>query len=129
MPIYTYEHPTSGKRIDVVQHMNDKHIYVHTDGVEWKRVFEVPQASIDGIDNIDPFNKQAFMERTGNMRGITQGDLWDISAELSRKRAKKAGKDPVKEKAKRQYFDKTGKAHPHAGTKSGLVEKHVNIHE
>ena len=49
------------------------------------------------------------------MKNITQGDLWDLSGELSRKRAKSRGKDPIKEKSVSAYERKTGgKAHPHA---------------
>lgn len=114
MPIYIYEHPKTGQQKEIVQTMREPHVYSEG-GVEWKRVFAVPQASIDTLDNIDPFNKQQFIERTGNMRGITQGDLWDVSAELSRKRAKKVGKDYVKENSALEYKKKTGgKDHPHA---------------
>lgn len=112
MPLYIYEHPESGERVEIVQHMNEKHEYIK-DGVEWKRVFDVPQATIDNLSNLDPFNKQQFLDRTSKLRGITQGDLWDVSAELSRKRAKKMGKDPVKEKAAAKYRHRTGKPHPH----------------
>jgi hypothetical protein len=122
MPIYTYEHPNGLQRVEIVQSMNEPHVYFFN-GVEWKRVFEVPEARIDALSDVDPFSKQQFKERTGKMKNITQGDLWDLSAELSNKRAKKVGKDPVKEKAQKEYEHRTGKPHPHAeATKSRFIE-------
>jgi hypothetical protein len=115
MPIYVYEHPKTKKRIEIVQRMSEPHEY-EEGGVKWKRVFESPQASTGAtIGHLDPFDRRGFIEKTGKMRNITQGDLWDLSAELSAKRAKKAGKDEIKEKTIKAYEKKTGgKKHPHA---------------
>ena len=38
-----------------------------------------------------------FIEKTGQLRNVTQGDLWDLSADLFQETRKKRGKDPVKE--------------------------------
>ena len=38
MPLYTYEHPETGETLDVVQGMNDEHVYVSEDGIKWNRV-------------------------------------------------------------------------------------------
>jgi hypothetical protein len=113
MPIYIYEHPDTGETKEIVQRMMEKHEYFE-DGKEWKRVFESPQASTGTIiGNLDPTDKKKFIEKTGQIRNITQGDLWDISAGLSEKRAKTFGKDPVKEKAFKDYKKKThGSSHP-----------------
>lgn len=114
MPIYLYENPKTGEIKEVIQRMTENHIYSEN-GIDWRRVFSVPQAAQVSIGNLDPFDKRAFIERTGQMRNITQGDLWDLSGELSRKREKKRGKDPVKEQTVKAYERKTGgKAHPHA---------------
>lgn len=90
--------------------MQDEHVY-EEDGVKWERVFTVPQASIDA--NIDPFNQQQFIDKTGSKNGSV-GDVWDRSAELSAKRAEKAGGvDPVKAKYYKDYSKKRkGKPHP-----------------
>ncbi len=111
MPLYTYENPKTGETIDVFQGMSDVHSYIDENGLEWKRVFQVPNASIDS--QIDPYNATAFVDSTKNKKG-TVGDLFDRSAELSEKRAKQnGGKDPVKEKFLKDYAKKTnGKAHP-----------------
>lgn len=113
MPIYLYEHPETSEQKEVVQRMTEAHEYSE-DGIKWKRVFVIPQASIDVLDNVDPFNKQQFMDKTKSMRNITQGEMWDLSAELSRKRTKKMGKDPVKEGTVKDYKRKTGLDHPQA---------------
>ena len=93
MPIYIYQHPKNGKTVEIFQGMNDEHTYKDKKGVEWRRVFTAPTASIDA--NIDPFSEQAFIEKTGKNKG-TVGDLWDRSKEMSLKRAEKRdGEDPV----------------------------------
>ena len=98
MPIYIYKHPEEETYKEIIQTMNDAHIYSE-DGVEWKRVFTVPQASID--TKINPFSSKEFIQKTGNKKG-TFGDMMDYSAEMSRKREEKVGTDdPVK----RKFFD------------------------
>lgn len=109
MPIYTYKNPKTGEVIDVIQGMNDEHKYF-SDGVEWKRVFYAPNASID--TKVDPNDKNKFIEKTGNMKG-TLGEMMDYSEELSKERASKSetGEDPVKKKMFKDYENKTGKKH------------------
>lgn len=85
---------------------------VEIDGERWKRVFTIPQASID--TKIDPFSKTQFREKTGNKKG-TLGDAWAASAELSEKRAaKNGGVDKVKEKFLSDYKkERRGTSHTH----------------
>lgn len=113
MPTYIYEHPETGERKEIVQFMSEAHSYEEL-GVAWNRVYEAPQAAMgETIGKIDPFDKQSFIEKTGKLRNIKQGDLWDISKDLSEKRAKKAGKDPVKERTIKDYERKCGgRKHP-----------------
>ncbi len=74
------------------------------DGVEWKRVFTLPFASVD--TQINPNSVNDFVEKTGKKKGSV-GDLWDCSRELSEKRAKQNnGVDPVKKK----HFDNYAKS-------------------
>jgi hypothetical protein len=93
--------------------MNDLHVYSGINGDEdsWKRVFTVPNASIDS--HVDPFSSKQFVDKTQNKKG-TYGDLLDRSAEMSDKRASLAGgKDPVKEKYFTDYSAKRrGAKHP-----------------
>tara|TARA_R100000742_G_C4278006_1_gene100401 strand:+ start:2196 stop:2576 length:381 start_codon:yes stop_codon:yes gene_type:complete len=108
VPIYTYKHPTEERYKEVVQGMNDDHTYSE-DGVEWGRVWDIPNAAISSND--DPFNSNNFVEKTANMKG-TFGDMMDYSAELGEKRASKmGGEDPVKKQFFKDYENKVGKKH------------------
>ena len=110
MPIYVYKHPEKEEYIEVLQGMNDEHVYVDEKGVEWKRVFYSPQASIDS--QTDPFDNHAFVNNTGNKKG-TYGDIMDHSKEMSQKRKDKLGYDPVQKKYFQEYSKKRrGLKHP-----------------
>lgn len=99
MPIYEYQNPETGEVIEVIQRMNEEHRYIDENGLEWERIFSIPNASID--TKIDPFSNSSFIDKTKNMKG-TVGDLQDQSRELSEKRASAMGEDPIKT----SYFDK-----------------------
>jgi hypothetical protein len=120
MPLYEFEHPETKQRLLVIQKMNDSHEYTDERGVKWNRVFGVPNARIDAEG--DPFSERTFLEKTKNFKG-TMGDLYDMSRELSEKRAqKRGGKDPIKDKAVKAYEKKTQKPHPLATKKSKKIE-------
>ncbi len=110
MPIYVYKHPKKEEYEEVLQGMSEEHTY-SKDGVEWERVFLSPNASVSAA--IDPFNANSFVEKTGKMKG-TVGDMLDLSAELSEKRAAaNGGKDPVKEQHYKNYSkERDGAEHP-----------------
>ena len=111
MPQYIYKHPTEEKYVEVVQHMLDKHEFFDTDGLEWKRVFTVPQAIVSAGSEVDPFDTRKHVEKTGNMKG-SMGDLFDFAKEMSERRAHKLGhEDPVKRKFLDDYAKKTGTKH------------------
>lgn len=109
MSLYEYRHPKTGKIIEVVQNMKDNHIYIDDKGVEWIRVWHSPNASID--TETDPYSKKDWMKRTAK-KGMTYGDMVDLSKELSDKRESRNGLDPVKQKAVTSYEKKTKKPHP-----------------
>lgn len=102
MPVYLFKNPNTEEIVHVVQSMNDDHEYSEN-GVKFERVFTIPNATID--DNIDPNSSQAFIEKTGKMKG-TLGEIWDYSQELSNKRKKMYGEDPVRQKAESKYSSK-----------------------
>jgi len=109
MPIYTYKHPETGEHKDIVQTMSEAHVYIDDDGIEWKRVFTVPNAAMDLKE--DAWNKNQFIDKTGRMKG-TVGDVLDYSSELSARRAEaNGGEDPVKRQAFNAYEKRTGKKH------------------
>jgi len=102
MPIYLFKNPKTGNVISVFQQMNEEHTYSQ-DGIKYERVFTVPNASIDS--EIDPNSSTQFVEKTGKMKG-TLGEIWDYSKELSEKRSKTYGEDPIKKKAEEAYSKK-----------------------
>ena len=110
MPTYTFEHPETGEITEVVQKIKEPHIFTDDEGTEWRRVFTVPNATID--TKIDPFSSKDFAEKTKN-KSQNLGDLWDRSKELSQKREKILGHDPIKKKHLKDYSKKRkGMKHP-----------------
>ena len=108
MPLYTYKNPETDEHKDVLQSMNDKHVY-EEGGVQWLRVFYSPNMSID--TQVDPFSSKDFKEKACTKRGSV-GDLLDQSKELSQKRIDSAGFDAVKEKTDREYSAARGGRKP-----------------
>lgn len=121
MPQYLYRHPDTGEEKEVFQTMEEEHVYSE-DGVEFDRVFTVPQASID--TKVDPFSAKKFVEKTGNQKG-TVGDLWDRARDLSEAREDKLGhKDTVEEKYQKAYAKKRHGKKPrnHRISKDSVIE-------
>ncbi len=110
MGLYIYSNPEKPEEIvEVVQSINDKHEYF-VDGIKWDRVFTKPTASTD--NKIDPFNKREVLDKTANKRG-SLGNMIEFNKELSAKRARRDGKDPIQEKYYESYKNKRGGKHEH----------------
>ena len=121
MPEYLYSDPEDPKKVvAVIQGMNEKHVY-ESDGKAWNREYTIPKASID--TQIDPFSEKQFVQKTDGKVG-SMGDLWDRSAELSKKREEASGtQDPVRKKYLESYSNKRkGMAHPDAPKPSIEIE-------
>tara|TARA_R110002020_G_scaffold181523_1_gene376575 strand:- start:165 stop:536 length:372 start_codon:yes stop_codon:yes gene_type:complete len=112
MPFYIFQNPETQEVIEIMQSMKSEHTYVDEKGIKWDRIFTVPNAAMDS-GGVDPYSKEDFLKAT-DKRGITCGEMFDLSAEMSSKRESKDGKDSIKEKAQIDYKKKTGKAHPEA---------------
>ena len=112
MPIYVYKNEETGDFYEVLQKMTDDHVFFDPDtGVECKRVFTVPNASVDSFSNINPFDIKEATQKTAGFKGSV-GDLWDISKDLSQKREDKLGhEDPQKRKVFNEYQKKRGVKH------------------
>lgn len=96
MPCYSFHHPEDESlTADIVMSMDDPHEIFDENGNQWIRVWNKPNATIDGKP-IDPYSEQQFVDRTAKKKG-TLGNLWDYSAELSEKRASKDGFDAKKQ--------------------------------
>ena len=103
MPQYLFQNKVSQEYREVFFKMLDDKIYNGEDGTEeglWERRFTIPNASVDSISNTNPFDTRAHVTKTGAMKG-NLGDLFNVSKEMSERRAEKLGhEDPVK----RQFF-------------------------
>ena len=102
MPLYLFKNPKTNKIVSVFQAMSDDHSYSEN-GIKYERIFTVPNASIDS--QIDHNSSQQFVEKTGKMKG-TLGEIWDYSKEMSEKRSKVTGVDPIREKSEAAYSKK-----------------------
>jgi hypothetical protein len=122
MPIYLFQNPKTKEVREVFQSMNDKHAYSEK-GVQWERIFTIPQASID--TQIDAFSESSFKNKTSNKRE-TLGDLMDRSKELSEKRKDVAGVDPVQQKFFEDY-SKTRKGKKHTKDPSREIKYNKNM--
>lgn len=102
MPLYLYQNSKTEEVFEVVQTMKEEHRFFDPKtGDLCRRIWTVPNASVDSLSNTNPFDIRSHVEKTGKMKG-TVGDLWDASKEMSERRAEKiGGEDPVK----RKYFD------------------------
>jgi len=105
MPEYLFVKKETGETRLVFFKMNDDKVYNGENGKEvglWERRWTKPNASVDSISSLNPFNIQSYVEKTGKTKG-TIGDLWSISKEASERRAEKLGhEDPIR----RQFFEK-----------------------
>ena len=104
MPTYIYKHPSKDEYIDLIQSINEPHEYKDKNGLKWVRVFTSPQVNTNGTLDVNADSRK-FAEYTKNHKG-TIGDLWDRSAELSEKRKKIYGEDPVKKSYKEKWSKK-----------------------
>ena len=115
MPVYVYIHPETEESIEIVQSINDDHVYIDKHGIKWERSFTVPEINTQGQLKPDCSPKD-FVSFTKNKKD-TVGDMWDRSTELSDKRKKIYGKDPVREKYFKDWSKKRkGKIHPKSNT-------------
>lgn len=112
MPTYIFQNPDNENDIiEVIMSIFEKHEYFKN-GIKWNRIFTVPNATTSSVSKLNPFDSKGFAELTKNKKG-NYGNLLDLSKELSEKREKQMGKDPVKEQKFKEYSEKrNGKEHP-----------------
>tara|TARA_Y100001973_G_C5199944_1_gene336846 strand:+ start:3096 stop:3467 length:372 start_codon:yes stop_codon:yes gene_type:complete len=104
MPTYIFQNPETLEFIEVFQKAKDEHIYTDSNGLEWNRIWTVPNASIDS--QVNDGSREGFLKHTANKAG-TMGDLWDASREAADKRkAANGGKDEVKKQWDKNYSKK-----------------------
>lgn len=91
----------------------DVRVYNGENGLEtgvWKRHWE-GNASVGFTHHtkIDPYSNNDFLKATD--KKMTMGEMWDLSKELSEKRASKDGRDHVFEKNMKDYERRHGVKH------------------
>lgn len=112
MPIFLYRNQKTNEVKEIIQSVHEEHTYIDKDGLKWEREFTVPNATVSPTSKLNPHDPKAFSELTKNKKG-NYGNLLDLSKELSEKREKQLGKDPVKEKMYSDYSKtRQGKMHP-----------------
>ncbi len=114
MPVHEFIHEASGERISIfvpIKAAVEEHQKQIVDGREYKRVYdEPPLIGKDMHHNDGTFND--FRKATDG-KNVRMGDLYDISKEMSEKRAhQNGGLDPVKERMYKDYERKFKKKHP-----------------
>lgn len=110
MPIYLYQNPKTGKVKEIIQSVHDIHEY-EEDGIKWNRIFTTPQ--VNTSDKLTESSSERDFARITSSKKGSVGDLWDQSRELSEKRERTYGQDPVKKKYYEDWSKKRkGKVHP-----------------
>lgn len=107
--IYLYRNPETNKTCEIIQRIDSEHRFIDETGLEWERVFTNPNVQISA--KIDPMSKEDFLKKTRS-KNYNFGDTMDLSAEMSEKRAKKMGRDEIKERCMLEYEKKCKKPHP-----------------
>lgn len=126
MPQYLYSNPSNPEEIvEVFQHMKDVHQHF-VDGVEWRRVWTVPQACIDSSSAIDPFSSRDFVEKTGKKKG-SYGDLMEAAKIAHEQRVEKRGFDEVKNKFLENYKKTNGTEHFSVGKTNKITKNGITV--
>lgn len=118
MPEYSFRNPKTGEIRTLFQRALAEHVYFDDDGLEWIREFDIPFAAIDS--KLDPNDKSGFLDKT-RKKNYNYGELSDISSELSKKRERERGVDPIREAKMKAYEAKTHKPHPERPKKTKWV--------
>ena len=102
MPVYIFQNPKTKEYKEVFLALDAEKVY-HESGVKLQRIFLAPNVSVD--TQIDANSEQDFVEKT-KRKNYNLGEMWDASKDLSEKREKERGVDPVKEKSLKEYSKK-----------------------
>ena len=102
MPVYIFQNPKTKEYKEVFLSIDADKVYFE-DGVKWQRIFISPNVSVD--TEIDANSERDFVEKT-KRKNYNLGEMWDTSKQLSEKREKEKGLDPIKDKALKEYSKK-----------------------
>lgn len=130
MPIHQFTDEASGATIDVYVSANapaTEHQTQVLNGVTYRRVYSVPLASKD--TSFGDCDRGDFARKTGDKRGLRVGDAWEISAEMSERRAQRDGVDGVREQFYSNYAKENGERHPDVVRKEKLDRANAKLGE
>lgn len=108
MPLYNFTNIVTQEVKDFLYSMKEAPkvgSIIEAEGGKWKRNITTSQIATAGISPLDPYSAKDFATKTGNMKGNV-GNMWDLSKELSERRAAKEGADPVKQAYYKDYSKK-----------------------
>lgn len=133
MPFVDFENIDTHEVIEIWFQPNEERVYNGPNGDEvgkWKKLMGNPYMAVSSSTRISATNPKSFHAAMENKKGLTMGQMWEQSAELSAKRAGVSGQDEVKQKYYDSYKQKTGKEHPQkskedAGKKAKELSKAI----
>lgn len=111
MPLYIFQ-SSDGEILNVVMDTKQPSECYHVqikNGKTYKRVYTVPNMSVDSRVGV---SKEEFRRATTNKKGLTVGQMQELSAEMHEKRTEREGLDPVKEEFYQKYEKDVGQKHP-----------------
>jgi hypothetical protein len=112
-PVHDFYNETTGETVEVYVPISaeaTQHQVQVVDGKKYKRVYTAPLAAVNSIKGAG--TKEDFTRVTTNKKGLKVGDMWEISAEMSDRRASKmGGTDAVKEKFYDDFKKQNGVPH------------------
>lgn len=133
MPVHTFEDRATGATVDVYVSANAptaEHQTQVLNGVTYKRVYAVPLAAVDMGTRLGDASAHDFERITATTkRGLKVGDAWEISAEMSAKRAQRDGKDAVRERWYAEYEKRTKDKHPDVKQREALARANAQLAE
>jgi hypothetical protein len=129
MPIHEFYNESNGRKIEIYVPVNapsEDHQFQIVEGQTYKRVYSAPLASVDST--MKDATKEDFRRLTTNKKGLTVGQMWEMSAEMSEHRAhKNGGVDNVKESFYKNYEKEVGKLHPEVERKKKLEAANAHL--
>lgn len=131
MPVHDFTDEASGETIAVYVPANAsplEHQQQERDGKVFKRVYSAPRPARDmgyGDSTAEDFARKTASDK----RGLKVGDLWEISAEMSARRAQRDGVDLVKEQYYETYEKENGEKHADVARRERLERANAKLAE
>jgi hypothetical protein len=133
MPVHQFTHDPTGETIEVyvaATAPTSEHQRQTKDGKVYKRVYAMPLTATNMATRIGDGTRDDFRKCVDGKKGLKLGDTWEISAEMSAKRAERNnGLDPVKEEGYAKWLKETGKKHPDVVAREKAAKANAKLAE